>query len=250
MLNVVATTGLNSSDDRALKTMKVFDGLGRVTETRTYEDSYNYIATQTQYDGLGRIWRVTNPFRPSEAPVWTQTLYDALDRPVEAKNLSDSSAVTTQYNLNRMTTTDAQFKQRQLFSDALGRLTSVTEDPFGLNYTTSYGYNALDALLTVTQGAQTRQFGYDGLGRLLSATNPEYKGLTAGGGYTTGATSYAYDKNGNVTEIRDPKGQLICYGTIAVPSGVCDDAGYDALNRPVLKVCVRRTPDDGGGRVC
>ncbi|HEX6545051.1 MAG TPA: hypothetical protein VF023_02010 [Bryobacteraceae bacterium] len=65
----------------------------------------------------------------------------------------------------------------------MDRLTSVVEDPnetnpdgtsyTGLNYTTSYAYNALGDLTSVTQGAQTRSFVYDGLQRLLSSTQPE-----------------------------------------------------------------------------
>src|SRR5271163_2766167 len=53
-------------------------------------------------------------------------------------------------------------------------LVSVTEDPSGLDYVTSYpNYTALDDLLTVSQSGQTRSFAYDSFGRLTQATNPE-----------------------------------------------------------------------------
>ena len=52
---------------------------------------------------------------------------------------------------------------------------------------TAYTYNSLDNLTSVSQGAQTRNFAYSSLGRLLSAANPE-----------SGTISYTYDGNGNV----------------------------------------------------
>jgi len=63
---------------------------------------------------------------------------------------------------------------RTLVSDALGHLSSVTEDPNGSNYLTSYTYNALDDLLTVSQGVQVAEpLPTEQLSRLGSATNPE-----------------------------------------------------------------------------
>ena len=52
--------------------------------------------------------------------------------------------------------------------DALGRLVEVTEDPGTgkLDYDTTYAYDPLDNLTTVTHGAQTRTFVYSSLSRL------------------------------------------------------------------------------------
>src|SRR5262249_41510937 len=92
--------------------------------------------------------------------------------------------------------------------DSLERVTTLVEDPTGKNYTTTYVYDPLGNLTTVTQGAQTRQFGYDSLSRLVSRQNPEQ----------VGATTYAYDANSNVHQKTDPNGVTTTYG-------------YDALNR-------------------
>src|SRR5207237_8670746 len=73
--------------------------------------------------------------------------------------------------------------------DGLGRLISVCEvssqsgnapcgQAVGKNgFLTSYSYNTIGNLLSVTQGIQTRTFQYDMLGRLLTENNPE-NGLT------------------------------------------------------------------------
>ena len=68
------------------------------------------------------------------------------------------------------------------------------------NQATSYGYNALDNLTRVTQGAQTRTFAYDSLSRLTSAANPE-----------SGAIAYTYDNNGNLTQRTDARGVVTAY---------------------------------------
>lgn len=118
-----------------------------------------------------------------------------------------------------MTVTDQNGKQRQSVTDALGRLTEVYEDPAGLNYLTSYSYDVLDGLLTVSQGVQTRSFVYDSLKRLTAATNPE-----------SGTVSYQYDNNGNLTLKTDAR-------------SITTTFSYDALNRATLKNYSDATPD-------
>ncbi|PYR81184.1 MAG: hypothetical protein DMG18_16735 [Acidobacteria bacterium] len=79
--------------------------------------------------------------------------------------------------------TDPASKVRQQKRDPLGRLTQVIEDPNdlnpnGLNYSTTYSYDALDNLTGVVQGVQSRSFVYSSLSRLTSATNPESETTT------------------------------------------------------------------------
>jgi YD repeat-containing protein len=102
--------------------------------------------------------------------------------------------------------TDQDLKKRKSVTDGLGRLKEVYEDPNGSNYLTSYNYDVLDDLITVTQGTQTRTFVYDSLKRLTSAANPE-----------SATISYQYDNNGNLTRKTDALGYI--------------DYTYDALNR-------------------
>ena len=204
---VTVTSDLNSFQDNVLKSQILYDALGRHVESRTYEDNTNFIATQTHYDTMGRADMITNPFRPlQETPVWTTTVFDALSR-VLTVTTPDNSVMSTSYSGNTVTVTDQAGQKRKSVSDALGRLTDVYEDPLGVNYQTTYGYDALDDLTTVTQQTQTRTFGYDSLSRLTSAINPE-----------SGTIGYQYDEVNNLTQKIDARGVVSIYG-------------YDALNR-------------------
>jgi YD repeat-containing protein len=103
----------------------------------------------------------------------------------------------------------------------------VVEDPAGLNYTTTYAYDEMDNLITVSQGAQQRSFAYDSLGRLICASNPENRAASAPSCLTTplptaGLLRYEYDGNGNLTRRTDARGVVAQYA-------------YDNLNRMTLK---------------
>jgi YD repeat-containing protein len=91
--------------------------------------------------------------------------------------------------------------------DALGRLTAVWADPSGSNYETLYTYGANNTLQRVVQGAETRTFTYDSLGRLKSSVQPE-----------SGTVSYTYDAVGNVHTRTDARNVVATYS-------------YDGLNR-------------------
>lgn len=194
--NVVTTyRDRDAYNDSKERTEVVFDGLGRETESRLYEGAgTSYIATRKGYDGLGRLSRVSNPFRPNggETEQTTTTVYDALNRVVSVTT-PDTATVTTVYQGNQTTVTDQAGKARRSFTDALGRLTTVVEDPAGLNYTTGYLYDTLDNLTTVAQGAQTRTFTDDSLSQLIEATNPESGNIKYGDSGLPG-----YDANGNL----------------------------------------------------
>jgi RHS repeat-associated protein len=205
---ITVTGDLNANNDNALLSKILYDGLGRTTETQQYEGGTNYIAVQTQYDGLGRAYKTSNPFRPwqSESAVWTTSGFDGMGR-VSSVTTPDNAIVTTSYSGNSVTVTDQAGKARKSVTDALGRLSTVYEDPAGLNYQTSYGYDVLDDLISVSQGVQTRTFIYDSLKRLILATNPE-----------SGTVGYDYDGNGNLLHKTDAR-------------NITTTLAYDPLNR-------------------
>ncbi len=128
--------------------------------------------------------------------------------------------------LDRLTATltDPTGKQRKLQYDPLGHLLSAFEPDIAngnsLTQQTSYSYNVLDELTQVSQGAQTRAYGYDTLGRLTSATTPE-----------AGQVSFTYDSFDNLLTRTDARSVVTNYT-------------YDALNRPTgLRYTV---PQDSG----
>ena len=161
----------STKGDEKLHSETIYDGFGRESESRQYESADVYISTSKSYDALGRLASVTNPSRVTNGQsdglgYATKMSYDALSRVISVKT-PDGAATTTSYTGNQTTVTDAAGKSRQYTNNALGMLTKVVEDPNGLNYTTSYQYDALADLTQVTQGSETRSFGYDSVGRLL-----------------------------------------------------------------------------------
>ncbi len=230
---ITTSSDLNTNADGALVSKVFYDGLGRTVETRQYEGGTNYIATQQEYDALGRAFKTSNPFRPwqMESPVWTTTSFDALGR-LRTVTTPDGASVTTDYHGNQVLVTDQSGKKRISETNALGHLKHVWEitpnDPTSYpgiepvsfkgqslyGYHTSYSYDTLDDLTNVSQESQgsqgsqpPRQFVYDSLKRLISAVNPE-----------SGTIGYQYDPNGNLTQKTDARGIVSTYI-------------YDALNR-------------------
>ncbi len=229
---------------RRLDSYQYFDGLGRSWRNRLSEGATS-IYTDTQYDSMGRVWRVSNPYRDGETIVWTTTGYDALSRVVSVTT-PDNAVVKSSYSGNRVlvadqNTSDQLRRKRISVSDALGRLKEVWEvtaadsatesisfpnwPDVTAGYRTKYEYDVLDNLTSVTQRigttgtTQTRTFVYDSLKRLTSATNPE-----------SGTMTYGYDNNGNLTSKLDARGVSTTYI-------------YDALNRNINVNYSDATPD-------
>jgi RHS repeat-associated protein len=206
--DVMTVKDQTSLGDAVLRSWTHTDGFGRATESWN-RDPQGDVKSTTIYDGLGRAKQASNPFRPSlgETAVYTTNAYDLAGR-VTTVTTPDSAVVTTSYSSNTVTVTDQAGKKRKSVTDALGRLTQVYEDPTALNYSTTYAYDVLDNLTTVTQGVQPpRTFTYDSLKRLKTAANPE-----------SGTTTYSYDNNGNLLTKLDARSITTTYA-------------YDALNR-------------------
>lgn len=207
--------------DKNLRSWTVTDGFGRTREAWS-RDPEGDVKVVTIYDALSRAQQVSNPFRPSlgETAIYSTTVYDLLGR-VTSVTSPDSSVITTSYSANTVIVADQTAKKRKSITDALGRLKEVYEDPDGLNYLTSYSYDTLDNLITVSQGSQTRTFVYNSLKQLTSATNPE-----------SGTISYQYDESGNLLVKTDAR-------------EVSAHFAYDAFNR-VLRRWYNGSSSKGG----
>ena len=197
------------------------DGFGR--PVRETSGTGTTIQVEREYDGFGRLQKLNRPRYGTSYAGAIEYEYDALGRTLSTKNSSDSSTTSQNYNGVDATTTDPKTKKRRTELDGLGRLVKVVEDPGGsLNSETTYTYSVLDKLLTVTQGAQTRTFTYDSIGRLKSATNPE-----------SGTALYTYDPNSNLVSRVDARGWTVCFGQWT--GTLCNSNGYDSWNRPLRK---------------
>lgn len=209
---VTVAIPLQGTDKARQKTE--FDGLGRPYRQSILDaGATTYSVVETQYDVLGRVYKVSNPF--TGAPqYWTEHRFDALGRPtltIPPDGTATSNRTQYSYAGNTVTFTDPTGKQRKTETDGLGRLIKVYEPDVNngnqLTQLTTNSYNALDQLTQVLQGAQTRTYNYDGLGRLTSAITPE-----------AGTVSYQYNNFNRVTLRTDARGVDTTYS-------------YDGLNR-------------------
>jgi YD repeat-containing protein len=208
------------------------DGLGRPIRVERGYSATTVSITDTEYapcacSPIGRVKRVSQPYAPGGTVYWTEYEFDARGRTVKVTPPGNMGFTSYVYEGNTVKVVEpggARWKRFTL--DALGRLVKVTEPRPGApgqSDDTSYSYNALDKLTTVTMPrgyvTQTRTFVYDSQMRLASVTQPE-----------NGTVSYTYDSAGRVASRTDARGARAEYV-------------YDSYGRLSM---IRRYPASGG----
>ncbi len=223
------------------ESISYFDGLGRAYKAEEINSQGN-IFVEKEFDQDGRVLRVTNPFRTGETKLWTTNVYDESSR-VKQVTLPDGATVKTDFGVSvsgiigvTKQITDQAGKRRKGFSDVLGRMVRVIEDPAGQNLSTDYVFDTLGNLRKTIQGEQSRYFTHDSLGRLLYAKQPE-QAANANFNFTDSITNnsqwsvkYEYDDSGNITKTTDAK-------------GVSVEGTYDNFNRLTVRNYSDATPD-------
>jgi RHS repeat-associated protein len=224
------------------------DGLDRSIQSEEINDPEGVDNVVTTYDALGRKQSVSNPYRSTKDPSYgiTSYSYDALGRMIYQCQPDNNSTPSTtcviangyvqwSYSGNAIGYYDETRRHWHREYDALGRLTKVQEPDASNNTTieTDYQYDAMSDLVRIDQwggakgasGDRVRTFTYDGLSRLLCASNPETSSAACPSlptSYTSGTTGFSYDANGNVKTRTDARGITTTYS-------------YDELNRLTWK---------------
>ena len=187
----------NSTND----TLTTIDGLGRprVKQTRQSPTSATFDSVETDYDALGRSSRVTLPYSAAAGALnstiaYTATTYDALSRPL---TITDGGGGTLTYNYG------------QANDITLTRGPAPTWD---------------------SEHTKSRQFEYDGLGRLTSTCE-----ITAGTSAWPGGTcAQTTHQTGYWTKYTyDPKGKMLSLTQNAQMSGSMQSRifSYDWMSR-------------------
>ena len=203
-------------------TWTYFDGLGRTMTTKSTGTDSKIIVSNTEYDLRGAVTRTSVPvFEPATPTQWTQNLYDPMGRIIQTTNpdgtrglacFDDWTTVTIDANNHRKRTTRDAYGRVATVQEYTGTYTSCDASEGTPYSTTTYSYDDLGNLLTLTDtlGNQS-SMNYDSLSRKTSMQDPDM-----------GTWTYTYDVNGNLTQQSDAKGQQIHFQ-------------YDALNRRVQK---------------
>jgi RHS repeat-associated protein len=213
----------------------LLDSLGRVTTVELVNDPDGLTTTSISYDANGRLATQSNPYRSSSDPTYgvSSFFYDGLNRLTTVTH-PDSSTSSAAYGASVAASqacstatygygipaqyTDEAGKMRRTWTDGLGRIVEVDElNNGGSTYaTTCYKYDALNNLIQVAQGSQTRSNTYDGLSRLTSATTPE-----------SGTSYYYFTASNGALCAGDPN--AVCRKVDA--RSITSTYTYDALSR-------------------
>ena len=105
-------------------------GPGRVVSQELSNSSSSGSITSivnTAYDPLGRVSEISNPYASGGTPTYTTYSYDSLSRPLTVTPPGSLGSYQYSYTGNAITVTDPATKQRETFTDALGRITQVYE---------------------------------------------------------------------------------------------------------------------------
>lgn len=170
--------------------------------------------TETTYDAKGRICKIVYPDGTFE-----ETVYGENGKPSFVKG-RDGLSVFYEYdaNGNIKKYTDKSGNSCEYLYDAFGNLITYT-DFEGNEW--NYEYDTYSHLSkAIDPEGNVREFTYDRAGRITSYTSPT--GGSTGYEYSAsgqllkvieedGTTEYSYDVNGNVSEIKDKKGNVESY---------------------------------------
>jgi RHS repeat-associated protein len=233
------------TDARNNTTTNVFDALNRTVEvdypdgTKTFtgydaagrrvaETNQDTNVTWFAYDGAGRLTAVTNALTNVTTYAYdeagnqtnqvdaltrtTQFAYDGMGRRIQ-RTLPGQQVETMGYDLDGNLLYATNFNGVVMTNryDVMNRLTNRSSAG---GYQVSFTYSPTGQRLSMTDSSGTTTYGYDTRDRLLGKTSAWAGGLLAIG------LGYAYDANGNVSNIWS-----------STPGGVNLQYSYDPLNR-------------------
>jgi RHS repeat-associated protein len=232
------TLGSDGQTQIAPNTRTFYDGLSRTSAGDTQGFDGSWIRTSTLYDAFGRVQKSTRPYflaTPAQTPCATGSgtycttfYYDTLGRitktvqPDGGYALMSYQALTTVSTLHVVRVDDTAVNEiSTTVKNDLSQPASVT-DPMG--GTTSYTYDALGELLTVTDplGRVLTTNRYDTRGRKICTSDADLGGGDCSGSPTDHSWKYVYDSLGRLVRQTDSKGQT-------------STLSYDVLGRMVAR---------------
>ena len=169
-----------------------FDRLGRELRSLSYNLQGEPIAVDREYDQMGRLYRVSEPFYASASPtLFTSYAYDGLGRILEITGPDGTKTETTYNGRTIRTTNKATNVWSEKISNALG-LTDWSKDPAGQ---INYDYNGRGQLIQVDALWQKTNISYDLAGNQTEIIDPN-----------AGTITYIYNAFGELINQTDANG--------------------------------------------
>lgn len=158
-----------------------YDVLGRVIRNSQGRFDGSELSTEKIYDTRGRLWKVSQPFKGSNATLWNQYTYDTYDRPIQLTYAS-GKIDSWSYSGNNVIETKDGILTTNCY-DATGHVMSVTDQAGTITYDLRSDGQPLSI---IAPGNIITSFGYDGYGRQIALADP-----------SAGLKRYEYDAEGN-----------------------------------------------------
>lgn len=186
---------------------EIYDAMNRIVRTTDKRFDGTSRNVDRQYDGYGRLYKKSVPFKGTTAAGWDIYTYDSHDRPISVTRFS-GSVTTWSYSGNYVTTEDGGVSIKRGYSPRGDLLSS--EDLSG-TVTYTIAPDGQPSKVTMADGAVT-SFTYDKYRRQTSITDP-----------SAGKMSYEYDAEGNISKETDANGGVTNFS-------------YDSYNRLTKKI--------------
>ncbi len=242
-------TSRQIDSQNSISSTTLYDGYNRRSQTKVTSDPDGIDYTDVSYSLFGTTNCESTPYHSQSDSTYDNDCYnyDALGR-VTKLTRTDGSTVTTSYGIAATSicgftafprlVTDEAGNKAQNWNDAFGSLVEVDNQDSGgaLSIATCYQYDAIGNLQKVTERGgtnstnlwRTRNYAYDGISRMTSASNPESNTVT-----------YRYDSDSNCTAQSAYPGELI---SETDGRGIRTCMQHDALHRLIGKTYSDNTP--------
>ena len=217
--NWIQTKRLGPNDNQ-VSSFEIYDGQDRLRQIQATAPDGNRTILDVRYDTRGLTVKQSAFYNNASAPTGTLAAFADADVPAQRRYDYDTVGRPTQdalwsMNAQKWATTASYDGDRvnvdpptgetavTVIGDALGRTTALRQylggGPSGGYDQTSYGYDRLDRLTSVTDPVGNQwTYSYDRLDRLTSQTDPD-----------TGTTTNTYDDADQLTTVTDAAGDVL-----------------------------------------
>ncbi|MEU4569620.1 FG-GAP-like repeat-containing protein [Micromonospora sp. NPDC023956] len=224
-----------------ISSFEIYDGHLRLRQTQATAPDGKRVVADVRYDSRGLVAKESAFYNNASAPTSTLVTFADSAVPTQRRYEYDGTEDLTRdalwsLNVEKWHTALTYDGDRinvdppaggiptTTIEDALGRTTAFRQylgtGPSGSHDETTYAYDRLDQLTTVTRASNTWTHTYDRLGRLTATDDPD-----------AGDQTFGYDANDQLVTSTDGRGEVLhrSYDPLGRLTGLRDDNATGAL---------------------